>query len=626
MPTPKLLRLKAEVVAAASGPNASAQPYVQVRVDTGVFHLDGLYDYIVPEKFSPEVQIGVRVQIPFGTRQVEGIVVNRIDNATRSGQIKVLTKVLSPHPIATKASLELIDCISQKFACNPWEIIRSAIPPRVANVDKTFKSAPQPSKTNRRNSEEFVQLVPFVEPHAQVADYISSVQPDGSVLVVAPDESDVDRIIANLIRCNFPVLKLTSAMSREERYRNYLLAMNTDKCVVVGTRSAVFAPVSGLSTIIVFRESSIDHFEVRSPGWNSKSIAQERVQLEGINFLMLGFSPSLEVAQQIDARKIRYVSTRSEVKVKAYTPIFGELLPDRIFLEIREALKSGPVLFLAARKGYGNALICAHCRNIATCDCGGRLSVTAKNQAPSCVHCGQVFTQWRCIFCQRDKQYLAGRGIDRAAEEIVRAFPNIPVVISAGELIKTEIDPKASLVLATPGAQPFVAGGYEAAVVLDGIRFFSHTDLRTSERARETFFETAALIKSTGKVLLVIDDVHPIVAAIARWNIGPLLKRELKERVDVNLPPLVDSALLIVDDTEASTLARGLRAAQSDGRLPQSIQILGPTSVGKEKSKIVVLFLHYDGEVMRQFLLQLQRKRSIARKPLLTLRLTPYSL
>jgi len=67
--TPRLFRLKAEVAPAPSGPVAESLPVAKVRVDTGVFHLDQLYDYSVPAKLSALVKVGVRVQLPFGGRE-----------------------------------------------------------------------------------------------------------------------------------------------------------------------------------------------------------------------------------------------------------------------------------------------------------------------------------------------------------------------------------------------------------------------------------------------------------------------------------------------------------------------------------------------------------------------------
>jgi primosomal protein N' (replication factor Y) len=402
--------------------------------------------------------------------------------------------------------------------------------------------------------------------------------------------------------------------------------MRLDFSVVVGTRGAIFTPVRNLVAIIIYKESSPDHYEIRSPGWNSSTIAHMRFEREGISLVLTGFTPSVRVANEIDARTIKFINQRTQVNVQAFAPSDGTLLPGRIFSEIKKALKKGPVLFVAPRKGYGNALLCSHCRNVALCKCGGRLSVASKGLAPACVHCGTAFATWKCSYCDRDKQYLSGRGIDRAAEEISRAFPGFPVVISSGDVIKERVDSKPALVLSTPGAQPYANGGYSAVVVLDAIRFFSHTDINGQERARELLFETASMVNVDGQVLLVLDDSHPIVAAIARWNIAPLLKRELAERGELMLPPSVTSAVLVTDQAAAPAIVSGLKKALEDSRLPSSTRIFGPTLLPIAQAKIVLHVAHGQSSDLAKILHELQRKRSISKKDLLTLRIDPYSL
>jgi primosomal protein N' (replication factor Y) len=601
-------------------------PFARVRVDTGVFHLDQLFDYQIPEKLSSSIQIGVRVQLPFGGRETEGIVVERVASPERAGELKSITKVLSALPIATSESLSLIDSVASHYACNSWDVVRSAIPPRVASVDKNFIVEVHDVVQRSKFSAEFKTLEPFVQAQEQVASLVSENCRLGSVLIVAPDEKDVDLIIEALTSKNLGTLKITAAMPREERYRNFLLAMHGPNSIVVGTRSAVFVPVKNLSTLIVHKESAPDHYEVRSPGWNSRTIALMRARSESLKLVFTGFSPSIDLSQLIDDRAVKYVNSKHIVNVKAFTPTDGALLPGRIFAEIKKALSVGPVLFIAPRKGYGNALLCAHCRNVATCGCGGRLSVIAKNIAPNCVHCGKTFPEWKCSFCNRDKQYLAGRGIERAAEEISRAFPKYPVIVSAGDVIKDRVESKPCLVLATAGAQPQVDGGYSAVVILDGLRFFAHTDLRTQERARELFFETSSLISLKGAVLLVIDDSHPITSAIARWNVAPLIKRELSERTQLHLPPTVFSVALAMDQAIGIQIANGLRKSISDGRMPQSSKIYGPTEIVKGQVKIIIHADKKDAEGVIQIVHELQRRRSIAKKDLFTLRVEPYSL
>ena len=626
MATPRLFKLKAEVAPAASGPRALVLPVARVRVDTGVFHLDQLYEYVIPERLSDNVQTGVRVQLPFGTHETEGIVVSRVAYPERAGQLKSITKVLSPHPVATAKTLQLIDQVAHVYACNPWDVIRSAIPPRVASVDKgrTHSSVIEGKGSNQEAT--FQAFLPFVEPHEQITQSILTNFRNGSVLVIAPDENDVDLIIEILGKSGVNPLKLTAAMPRDQRYSNFLQAMQKPKQVVVGTRSAIFAPVSDLAAIIVFKESAYDHYEVRSPGWNTRSVAQIRCGIEKCKLILAGFSPSIEVAHLIEDREIKFVTTRQTINVKAFTPTDGSLLPGRIFSDIRTALKKGPVLFLAPRKGYGNALLCAHCRNVALCECGGRLAIASKGSAPICVHCGKNFDSWACNFCNRNKPYLAARGIERASEEISRAFPGFPVIISAGDVIKRRIENKPSLVLATPGSQPQVQGGYSAVVVLDGTRFFAHTDLRTAERARELFLETAALINESGSVLVVIDDSHPIIPSIARWNVSTMLKRELADRKEIQLPPFATSAVLVMEQSSASQIHSGLKKAIDQGRLPVSTRIFGPSLLPKDRAKILLHVDNSEAQSLVSAVHELQRRRSISKKELFTLRINPYSL
>jgi len=606
---------------------AQSLPVAKIRVDTGVFHLDQLYDYIVPEKLSDSALIGVRVQLPFGGRETEGIISARVAHPDRAGELKAITKVLSPHAVATEATLTLIENAAQLYCCNPWDLIRSAIPPRVASVDKSL-SVVEVARTTQRSAASpiFHTFSPNFPSHRQMVDLVRDARRNGSVLIIAPDEHDVDQLVGVLSAAFENVFPLTSALSREDRYRNFLELQRLPLSIIVGTRSAVFAPVNNLATLIIYKESSIDHCEVRSPGWNTSTIATLRSDNEGVSLIYTGFSPSLNSAYEIDQKKMKFVSQRFQVEARAFSPSEGALLPGRIYSEIKKALNNGAVLFLAPRKGYGNALLCAHCRNVAHCDCGGRLAVASKLMTPTCVHCGASHPQWKCRFCGRDKQYLAGRGIDRAAEEISRAFPGYPVVISAGEVIKGSVESKPSLVLATPGAQPDIPGGYAAVVILDGMRFFSHTDINGQERARELIFETASLIQEKGRVLLVLDEVHPIVPALARWNVAPLLKRELAERDELQLPPYVASAVLVMDAVTAPQILSGLKKALAEGRIPSSTRIYGPTVLPNSQAKIVLHVSHDQWPELGRVLHELQRKRSISKKDLLTLRINPYSL
>ena len=107
---------------------------------------------------------------------------------------------------------------------------------------------------------------------------------------------------------------------------------------------------------------------------------------------------------------------------------------------------------------------------------------------------------------------------------------------------------------------------------------------------------------------------------------APLLKREIADREELKLPPTVASAVIVTDAVTAPQIVSGLRKAISDGRLPESARIYGPTIIPKDLAKIVIHGAHQDWMKIAEVLHELQRRRSIAKKDLLTIRIDPYSL
>lgn len=628
MVSTRRFHLKAEVVPRPNGPLAKLHPYVRTWVDSGISHLDTSYDYGVPESFSELIVPGVRIQVPFNGREVEAIVLERVEKPSVSGRISTISRVISPYPIATVESLDLIKTIAHLWVTSPWHILRSAVPARVASVERNVVAEVliKTIRDDGKGSFSYEADAPFVDPATSAATIISREHEHGSVLVIAPDTRDIDAICAALSQRGTAHFRLDSSIARGLRYENYLKSMRDGHCVAVGARGAIFTPVKNLRTILVFKESSHQHYEIRNPGWNVRDIAILRRKRENVNVIFTGFVPSLDLAILIENNELTFITQPHRPKVKAFSSDDGSLLPGRIFDDIRKGLTIGPVLFLMPRKGYGNALLCAHCRNMAMCSCGGRLVITGKNAVPICVLCSRRYEGWKCQWCQRDRTYVAARGIERAGEEIARAFPNFLTILSFGGVIKDHVANRPALVLATPGAVPTVESGYAAVVILEGLTFFSHPDLRAQERARELFFETSAMVNPDGWVLLCIQDSHPIVSAISRWNPSAMIKRELAERLEVSLPPYVSSAVLTGPDSEFTTIATGLRKAINENRLPPAARFFGPTSIGKGLSKIVFYFPNEDSTIVKGFFAELQRRRSIAKKEHLELRIDPYSL
>ncbi|HUW87777.1 MAG TPA: hypothetical protein VMW30_05310 [Candidatus Paceibacterota bacterium] len=640
MVAPRPLRLKSQVGTSGKPTVAIKLPVARVWVDSGVFHLDSPFDYWVPETLSSVALPGVRVQVEFGNSIHEAIIVERIESSPSAGNLKALLKVLSPHPVATSDSLSLISLVARRWAGMPYDVVRSAIPPRVASVDKEPISLPQefalpavergdiPLELFAKEVRAFWSLPPSLNVSQLLSRLIVNRVAHGQVLVVAPDERQLIRIEVDLLLLlpRESVVRLDGHLSRADRYRNYLKVVSGSSRVALGLRGSIFAPLQPGSTIIVLGETSELLYEPRTPGWNVRDVALMRANESKESLIFLGFSPSLELARLIETGWITHISSKRRRAVTAASQTHGELLPSKVFPIVRNALISGPVLFLVPRKGYGNAVLCNKCRNISLCECGGRLEQKAAGRDPQCVLCQKQFPSWHCAWCQDTLIYIASRGIDRFAEEIGTAFPNNQIINSSGDHIVDHIPHQPALVVATPGSQPSTPAGYSAVALLEGTRFLGHTDLRSAETAREHFFETASLVSESGIIFLALDQGHPMVASLTRWDATAMVRKELQDREELKFPPYYRYISLETNSREATSLLAGLETARREERIPSQTELSGPHARENERSRILISAPFSLAPTVVGFLHELQRRRSISHKPLFTMRVDPYSL
>jgi primosomal protein N' (replication factor Y) len=425
---------------------------------------------------------------------------------------------------------------------------------------------------------------------------------------------------------NKEAIILDSSLDRSDRYRNFLRAKYSTSNVVIGTRSAVFADIPDLSKVIIFDEGSEHFFEQRTPGWNARDVALIRTRLQKVDFLAVGFSPSAEIARQIESGEIKFRATKSRLAVESYQQEFQELLPGRIIPAIRSALKTGPVLFLASRKGYAQAISCSKCRNLSLCPCGSRLLKRSSSSPIECSLCDQKFPDWVCAWCLGKVPYLLSRGTTRYAHEIGRAFPGVKISLSEGESIIEDYVVTEGIVIATPGSAPYVDGGFSAVVVLDTDFLLNESDLKSLERAQQLIFSQGGFLSNNGKLLLVVSHSNPIIGALASWKPSLLAHRELEERKETELPPYAKAISIDISENESQQVIRGFLAAKEDGRLPRTLRILGPIQIKGEMQRIVLLGPLEEAQSLVSLMHEYQRRRSASKKSLLAMRIDPYSI
>jgi primosomal protein N' (replication factor Y) len=160
---------------------------------------------------------------------------------------------------------------------------------------------------------------------------------------------------------------------------------------------------------------------------------------------------------------------------------------------------------------------------------------------PQCRWCSAPAPAWRCGTCNGVRIRRGATGALRTAEELGRAFPGKPVITSSGDQIKATVAETAALVVATVGAEPVAAGGYAAALLLDGDSLLRRETLRAGEDAVRRWFNAAALVRpaSEGGLVVITADDAAGVGALLRWDPAGYASRELALRQELQLPPAV---------------------------------------------------------------------------------------
>ena len=618
------LRLKREVVRPQPVAPSGTFTLAQVWVDSGVYHLDSTFSYLIPGNLADSVKVGSLVVVPFHGRELEGVV-RSIEEPTQITGIKYISKVVGPFPILTPEILDLIERASAHYAAHPFDLIRSAIPDRVVSVEKGFNPGQgQIEITPRKIVQEFLQLPPYQSRSALMAAKISELATQGSVLVILPDVREVEQLHRDLTNRGLAHSVLASSLSRAENYENYLRVHSGLTRILIGTRSAIFAPIHGLRSIIIYNDGSEHLYEKRTPGWNARDIALMRSSQSYADLYFVGYSPSGDVAEMIESGDLRFRRVRAKVRARAISPTHGELIPSRALAPIKAALSVAPVLMIVPTKGFAQAIRCSQCRTISRCLCGGAFEKRSASAAISCNHCLSQFEQWRCAWCNGEKPALASRGIERHQQEIGLLFPGIPLHLATADHLLADTV-QSGIVIATAGMAPEVEGGYSCLVIVEGDRFLNQPDIRASERVREMFFAHSALIRNSGEVLLIQSEGHSIVTALTAWNPMPIIERELSERAELSLPPYVRSASMTMASADITRLKSALESARDESRLPDSVKILGPITTG-DRSSLILSAARQDGDVLIATLHEFMRRRSAGKKELPTLRVDPYSL
>lgn len=582
-------------------------------------HLDREFDYLVPAELSDRARPGVRVRVRFHGRLVDAFVLERRTDTDHVGQLGWLDRVISPEPVLTPEVRRLVEAVAARYAGTRPDVLRLAIPPRHAAAEKAVSTpallpvvdAVDPSGWARYDrGEQFLdaiqagraaravwQALPGERWCDRIAEAAAQAVSCGQgVLVVAPDQRDIDMLHrAAVSRVDeSAVVTLAAGLGPSARYRRWLSVLRGQGRLVIGTRSAVFAPVERLGLVIVWDDGDDSLAESRAPYPHARDVAMLRAHQLRCAFLIGGYARTAESQALVasgwahDIVAVRSVVRSCAPRVVAIddTGYADERdpaartarVPSMALNAARTALQRGaPVLVQVPRRGYVPSVACARCRTVARCrHCTGPLALAERGaEGATCRWCGRMDVVLRCRRCGAGEVRAVVIGARRTAEELGRAFPGFPVVTSAGDAVRREIDAGPALVVATPGAEPQSPDGYGAALLLDSWALLGRQDLRAAEDTLRRWMSAAAMVQSGaagGVVAVVAESVIPTVQALIKWDPVGHAEAELAARTEVGLPPAVHIAAI---DGAGVAVAALIEQAG----LPAEAELLGPVDL-----------------------------------------------
>lgn len=416
-------------------------------------------------------------------------------------------------------------------------------------------------------------------------------------IAVVPTAKNLDLLEAALAE-RLPAdsfVRLSSDSTPHTRYHGFVKARLGQVPVVIGTRAAAYAPVANLGLVVCWDDGDSSLVEQRAPYCHARDVLLLRASAENTAALFAGFSMSSEAARLVRTRWASHVRAPRAL-VRDYSPrIFStgsefELardplaamarIPHLAFEHARRALARGPVLVQVARSGYIPSFSCERCRMPARCgECSGPLSVASGSSVPSCSWCGHLAQQWRCSECGFTHWRYSAAGATRTAEELGRAFPNVPVISSAGDHVRASVGPEPALVVATPGAEPVAFGGYAAALLLDADKMLRFDSLRAPEAALRRWLNAAALVRPAALEGTVVTTASPspVEQALVRWDPAWFARQELEERAQTGLPPAVRTAAVTGAEADVRAFMEEFFGSSAlPERVREQLRIVGP--------------------------------------------------
>jgi primosomal protein N' (replication factor Y) (superfamily II helicase) len=565
-----------------------------------------------------------------------------------TGTLSPLESVVSPAQVLTPEIWRLARKVADRSAGNASDIIRLAVPPRQVRVEKAWLAAAEvnghvadetaardevasdaasgaaPAGTafsgypdgalpgvlvdRRRVSVAALPRLTLLPDGSTIGTWavtlaelgVAALRAGQSAILAVPDYRDQDQVQAalDLLAPVGSVSRVDARQTNPERYRAFLACLGTEPRIVLGNRSAVYAPAPNLGVIALWDDGDPLYAEPLSPYVHARDAALVRQQDAECALVLLGHSRSVEVQRLVELGWLGEISPATAQHPRVIPTDFqGALAPEARAARIpstawktaREALADGPVLVQVASPGYAPVLACQTCKKAARCTrCQGPLGLASAGATPACRWCGALAVGWRCAHCEGTTYRLVTVGSARTAEELGRAFPGVRVIVADGDHPLQQVGAAPALVIATRGAEPIAAGGYTAVLLLDGERMLARESLRVGEDCLR-WWSNAAALAAPGASVVLVGVGGALARALNSWQPETYAASELADRRTLRFPPAVRVASVTGATEGVDTALASLSGL--DG-----LDILGPVTTEPGLVRAIVRFPYGRGD------------------------------
>lgn len=543
------------------------------------------------------VRVGTIVRVPLHGRRVRGwVTADNVLPMADAERLLPLAKVVGAGPPADL--VELCQWTAWRWAGTEIALMRAASPP---NAVREPWPAPAPAAAPQVPRREVLAWPPAADRRELVSERIAV---DGSTLVVVPDGARLGALVRHLERAGHRVLVLRSDEPDALRTRAWAAA-RAGRCVVVGGRVAVWAPVPDLASVIVLDEGEEALQEERAPTWHARDVAAERAARAGASLTLVGVVPTPEAIELAGppARPPAAVEREGwpvlEVVDLREEPPGPGLLSEPLARALHRAIDAGGrAVCMVNRKGRARQLTCVACDDLARCERCGAAVMEAERRAgarwdgstvasrdrvdgadasgtgpPGRLVCPQCGTgrPMVCLRCHGTRMRARRIGVARLRDDLAallpraevaeveaatQAVPDVPVLVGT-EAVLHRIPPGRPLLLAA---------------FLDIDQELAAHRYRAAPQAIALLARAARLLgprRGDGRLLVQTRIPHHDAIAVARTGDPiPLLEAETARRRELGYPPFGGLA-------EISGVAEAVHATLE--LLAPDVTVLGPT-------------------------------------------------